>query len=91
MFKFERCTSTGTSLSTCSPVLLRKFNRKSKYDPLLTSEVGLLEANPQYGFIKYTDGQESTVSLRHLAASSGNELQHDPLNDHNDLFMQVLI
>ena len=31
------------------------------------AEVELLEANPQYAYIKYPNGRESTVSLRHLA------------------------
>ena len=70
MFNFQRRTSSGMSLPTWlsspGPVLLRRFNRTSKYDPLV-QEVQLLEANPNYAFIRYPDGRESTVSLQDLA------------------------
>jgi hypothetical protein len=45
---------------------MRSFNRKSKYDPL-TEEVELLDANSQYAHIRRDNGQETTISLRHLA------------------------
>ena len=79
-FNFQRRTSSGTSLPTWltnpGPVLLRRFNRTSKYDPLV-QKVELIEANPQYAFIKYPDGRESTVSLRDLAPSSNVEVEND--------------
>ena len=44
-------------------VLLKQFVKNSKYD---VTEVELLEANPKYAYLKYPNGRESTVSLRHL-------------------------
>ena len=47
-------------------MLLKRFVKNSKYE-LNAIEVKLLEANPQYAYIKYPNGRESIVSLRHLA------------------------
>ena len=47
-------------------MLLRRFVRHSKQEPLV-DEVQLLEANPQYAFIRYANGRESTVSIKDLA------------------------
>ena len=47
-------------------MLLKGFVENCKYEPNVT-EVELLEANPQYAYIKYPNGRESIVSLRHLA------------------------
>ena len=70
MFQFQRRSGTGTSLPTWllvpGPVLLRRFVRRSKQEPLV-DEVQLIEANPQYAFIRYPDGRESTVSIKDLA------------------------
>ena len=44
-------------------VLLKQFVKNPKYD---VTEVELLEANPKYAYLKYPNGRESTVSLRHL-------------------------
>ena len=70
MFNFQRKSGTGTALPTWllvpGPVLLRRFIRHSKQEPLV-DEVELLEANPQYAFIRYKDGRESTVSIKDLA------------------------
>ena len=70
LFNFKRRTSSGVALPSwlCSPgkVLLRKFVKNSKYDPLV-DEVELLEANPTYAHIKYPDGRESTVNISDLA------------------------
>ena len=70
MFQFQRKSGTGTSLPTwlsiLGPVLLRRFVRHSKQEPLV-DEVELLEANPQYAFIRYANGKESTVSIKDLA------------------------
>ena len=70
MFPFERRSATGhsvpTFLSEPGPVLLRKFVRRSKAEPLV-QQVELMEANPQYAHIRYPDGRESTVSAHDLA------------------------
>jgi len=67
---FQRRSSAGTSLpswlSKPGTVLLRRFVRHNKNDPL-TNEVELIEANPHYALVRHSDGKESTVSLRDLA------------------------
>jgi len=55
-----------TWLQSPEPVLLRRFVRLSKNDPLV-DQVELKEANPTYAHIGYTDGRKSSVSLRDLA------------------------
>lgn len=49
------------------PVLVRRFARNSKYEPIV-EQAQLVDANPDYARIKYADGKESLVSVRHLAA-----------------------
>lgn len=70
MFNFQRRTSSGVALpswlSSPGKVLLRRFVRRSKYDPLV-DEVELIEANPMYAYIRYPNGRESSVSIRDLA------------------------
>lgn len=55
------------------PVYLKKFNRTSKYEPLV-EEVQLLHGNAEYAHVKLPDGRETTVSTRHLA----------PVGDYQD-------
>uniref|UniRef100_A0A2C9KMS6 Reverse transcriptase domain-containing protein n=1 Tax=Biomphalaria glabrata TaxID=6526 RepID=A0A2C9KMS6_BIOGL len=70
LFGYYRRSTSGTSLPTWlkapGPVLLKRNNRSSKYDPL-TKEVELVNSNPQYALIKTSTGREETVSLRLLA------------------------
>ncbi len=47
-------------------VLLKRNVQQSKKEPLV-DQAELLQANPQYAQIRYPDGRESTVSIRHLA------------------------
>ena len=69
-FGFPRRTASGSSIPSwlMNPggVLLKKYVRTSKNDPLV-EEVELIESNPQYAHIKYPDGRESTVSIQDLA------------------------
>ena len=58
--------SLPTWLSTPGPVLFRRHVRASKYEPLVDEAV-LLETNPQYAHIRFTNGRESTVSVSDLA------------------------
>ncbi len=90
MFNHPRRSYNGTAtpcwLMRPGPVLLKNHVRKSKYDPLV-QEVDLLEANPQYAYVKMPDGREVTVSTRHLAPTgtdiplSSNEEDDQPTND----------
>ena len=78
-FRFERRSSTGRSMPTWlltpGPVLLKRHVRTSKSDPLV-DEVQLLQANPQYAHVRHADGQETTVSIRHLAPRGGTPQPH---------------
>ena len=68
-FNFVRRSKSGTSLPSWvkpGPVLLKKKTRSSKYDPIVET-VELIQANPQYAFVKMPNGRECTVSLRDLA------------------------
>ena len=46
--------------------MLKRQVRHSKTEPLV-DEVELLQANPNYAHVRYPDGQDTTVSTRHLA------------------------
>lgn len=67
---FPRRSGTGTSIPTWltapGPVLLRRYVRRSKQDPLV-DEVDLIEANTQYAHVRHANGREDTVSIRDLA------------------------
>ena len=60
---------------------MRHHVRTSKYEPLV-DEVELLEANPQYAHIKFTNGHESTVSVSDLAPARNILQSKDVLNDN---------
>ena len=62
------------------PVLLRRFVRSSKNDPLV-DQVELLDANPTYANIRYSNGRESTVSIRDLAPSPRSKIISDGNQD----------
>ncbi|KAG8183811.1 hypothetical protein JTE90_027736 [Oedothorax gibbosus] len=70
MFNHPRRSFNGRSLPTWltqpGPVLMKNNMRQSKYDPIV-QEVLLIEANPDYAYVKLPDGRESSVSIRHLA------------------------
>lgn len=70
MFSHPRRSFNGNSvptwLSQPGPVLMRNHSRTNKYEPLV-QEVELLEANPEYAFVRFPDGRETSVSIRHLA------------------------
>ncbi|GAA57668.1 hypothetical protein CLF_113055 [Clonorchis sinensis] len=72
MFHHNRKSAVGISLPqwflSPVPVLMRRNIRSSKYEPVI--EVELLECNPEYAYVRHSNGMEETVSLRHLAPSS---------------------
>jgi len=76
-FTFQRRSSTGHAVPSwlCQPgpVLLKRNVRHSKYEPLV-DRVHLLEANPQYAHVRFPNGRETTVSIRHLAPVSSGEI-----------------
>ncbi|GAA56325.1 coiled-coil domain-containing protein 55 [Clonorchis sinensis] len=73
MFHHNRKSAVGTSLPqwllSPGPVLMRRNTRSSKYEPVV-EEVELLECNPEYAYVRHSNGTEETVSLRHLAPST---------------------
>jgi len=80
MFQHSRQGNPSFSLpdwlQTKGPVLLRRFVRHSKSDPLV-DRVELIDANPFYSQIKYPSGRIDTVSTKDLAPSEtkdGNPL-----------------
>ena len=68
LLNYSRRSSSGASVPTwlCNPgpVLLKHHVRTNKTDPLV-DEVDLLQAGPHYAHIRYPDGRETTVSVRH--------------------------
>ena len=88
MFSFPRRSGTGVSIPTWltipGPVLLRKFVRRSKQDPLV-NEVELIQANGNYAHIRYPNGREDTVSVRHLAPTGDSCRSETPIPDLPDL------
>ena len=79
MFLHDRRSACGQSipswLASPGPVLVKSFNRTSKYDPLI-EEVELIECNPHYAHIRFKDGKDQTVSIRQLApAGDANNVQ----------------
>ena len=91
MFNYNRKSTCGSSLPswlmTPGPVLVRRYVRKSKYDPLV-DEAMLIEANPKYAHIRLQNGQEKTVSLRDLAPVGGVGLVTDTECDIGDIVEQ---
>ena len=75
LFTFQRKSTSGTSIpswmATPGPILLKRFARASKFEPLV-DEVELIEANPRYARVRFSDGTEDTVSNKRLAPSSNS-------------------
>ena len=65
-----------------SPVLHRRFVRTSKSDPLV-DKVELIDVNPAFACVRYTDGRESSVSLRDFAPCPSNLTTEHPCNLHS--------
>ena len=74
MFTYQRKTTSGTAVRSWmahpGPLLLSRYNRSSKFDPLV-EEVELLEASPQFAHVKFSDGRKDTVSTKLLASCNG--------------------
>ena len=81
LFSYQRKSSCGRSIPTwlVSPgkALYRRQVRHSKYDPLV-DEVELLDVNTNYAHVRFQDGKETTVSLRHLAPAGGPPITQCP-------------
>ena len=69
MFQYNRKSTAGNSVPswlTPAPIYVRKHVRNSKYEPIV-ERAELLHVNPQYAFVKLSNGHETTVSLRDVA------------------------
>ena len=90
MFKYSRKSSSGNSipsfLTNPCKVYLKNFVRTSKQDPLV-QEVDLIQANPTYAYVRYPDGRESTVSIKHLARCPKTVSKEETSEDVNDVDM----
>ena len=68
LLNYSRRSSTGASVPSwlChpGPVLLKRHVRMNKTDPLV--EEVELQTNPHYAHIHYQNGEQTTVSTRHL-------------------------
>lgn len=91
MFIHSRRSINGNSLptwlATSEKVLMRKFNRNNKYQPLI-EEVDLLYSNPNYSHVRLQDGRETTISNRHLAPIEDNteaQISEDVGDDDTDV------
>ena len=80
-FVFARRSPSGVDLpdwlANPGRVLLRRFVRANKSDPLV-DEVELVSSNPSYAHIKYGDGRQSTVSTKDLTPCNRHE-EEQPL------------
>ena len=63
-------SATGDSIPTwltrSKSALLKRHLRGSKYEPLVET-VDILEVNPNYAHVRFNNGRETTVFLRHIA------------------------
>ena len=62
----------------------KKNVRNSKYDPIV-ERVELLQANPQYAFVKLPNGKECSVSLRDLAPCGSDSITNNDNSVQNRL------
>lgn len=85
MFRHPRRSTNGTSvpswLTNSGQVLMKKFNRTNKYQPLV-EEVELIHSNPDFSYIRLPDGRETTVSNRHLAPLGSERVDLRIDNEH---------
>ena len=86
LFGFPRRSSSENSLPSWimapGPVLLRRFVRTNKNEPLV-DQVELLDVNPTYANIRHQDGRESTVSVRDLAPYPEDQSSMTTTGDQN--------
>ena len=69
LFNYNRKSASGSSIPswlTPGRIYIRNHARSSKHEPIV-EEAELIQANPQYAFVKLKSGFETTVSLRDVA------------------------
>jgi hypothetical protein len=66
----NRKSTNGQSIPTwlllLGVVLMKKPVRKNKFESLV-EEVQLLEANPDYSYVRLRDGRDTAIPMRYLA------------------------
>ena len=82
LFNFQRKSATRDSIPTWltrSKSALKRHLRGSKYEPLVET-VDILEVNPNYAHVRFSNGRETAVSLRHIAPHGDgmNSLDTEP-------------
>ena len=81
---FHRRSMLGRSLPNWllqpGPVQLSRFVR-TKNQPLV-DVVELIEANPNFAIVKFSDGTESTVSVTDLASTPTREVEGNEINPY---------
>ena len=69
-FSYQRRSVCGQSVPTwltdSDKVFVRRHAKNSKFDPCV-EEADLIEANPQYAHVRFSNGRETTVSIKDLA------------------------
>jgi len=88
LFLFHRRSTSGSSipswLATPGPVLLKRHVRSSKFEPLV-DEVELIEANPNYAYVRFPDGREDTVALKHLAPGNADPISPEEVQSETQI------
>ena len=73
-FNFQRRATAGNAVPTwllnSGPVYVKRHGLNSKYEPRV-EVADLIEANPEYAFVRFSSGREATVSLRDVAPYVG--------------------
>ena len=71
--------SIPTRLTRSKLALLKRHLRGSKYEPLVET-VDILEVNTNYAHVRFNNGRETAVSLRHIASLGDgmNSLDTEP-------------
>ena len=85
MFCHDRKSYNGVSLPSWvkpGPIYVKNHNRNDKSD-LLVEEAELLEANPQYAYVRLEDGRQIPVSLRDLAPKAVTYREENQVNNYD--------
>ena len=82
-FSFQRRSMCGMSLpswlTTSGNVMLRRYIRHTKNDPLV-DKMELTDFNPTYAHIRYPDGRKLTMSLKDLSRCPPSHDLHTPIS-----------
>ena len=91
LFNFQRRSASGDSLpswlTTSKSALLKRHVRGSKNEPLVEM-VDILDVNPQYAHVRFNNGRETTVSLRHIAPL-GEETSCSPSEEASNSYTET--